>query len=429
LRRAIFWTILSVLVAFAGFSLLKKHVQRTPSGELNVRSDVLVYVQASADLLAGRDMYHTDKVDPYIYPPFYAFANIPLLLVHPLLLDILWYILNVVLIGAIIYQCWFLFTGASFRSAPRKEQWVCAGLSVLFSLRYLVRNAQQGNVNVVLLFLVVFGFYMIRRTGRAYWAGLPGLAAAIKFLPLVAFLYFIAKRQWRCLGYGLLALLVATFLPSVLIGFEKNWIFLQSFFSVLGARFSPDGVAVENFAVWGTVGRLLSHQPAFLIAPGEPVYLNLVNLTLPSLRILVYGVNALLLLFCYNAARMEGSGNAQSSALPKEGSIVLVLLAMHLVSILIEDHHAVTYLVAYLYALIAWRRRAVTTRWFGLLLFASGILSIVLNHDIVVPIAGKTTYMILLSYSLPTLPVGIILFALALQTMRAHRKRVPLKSG
>lgn len=430
MRRGLFWLLLSLVVALAGVAILKKHIGTSPTGEMTVRSDVLVYVDAAADLLAGRDLYHRpDRVDPYVYPPFFAVVNIPLVGMNPLLVDVLWYLLNVVLVGAIIFLSYHLFTGTSFARAQAREQWTCAGLGLLFASRYLIRNAQQGNVNVVLLFLILLSLYLISRTGKEHWAAILGVAAAIKVLPLAFFLYFAARRQWKCIGYGAAAFVGATFLPALVVGPAKNWEYLRSFIAVVDARLLPDGVRVENFAVWGTLGRLLSHQPAFFSESERPVYVNFLDLDLATIRLLVHGVNLVLLAICFFAVRRESRRPAQSVTVPRGGSIVLVLLFMHLSAILIEDHHTVAYLVAYIYVLLAWRRGTVRSPWFGRILLSSAIASCLLTFDVVVPLFGRQAYMMLLAYSLPTLAIGCILFVLVLSCLLQQPRRAPDAAG
>jgi len=75
-RRSFFW-----LLLVAALSLLDIHSEEgSPDqsfGKDIVRSDVLVYVKAAGDMLQERHLYRSGEPDPYLYPPFYAFLNIP----------------------------------------------------------------------------------------------------------------------------------------------------------------------------------------------------------------------------------------------------------------------------------------------------------------------------------------------------------------
>jgi hypothetical protein len=400
-------------------------VRFSPTGERIVRSDVLVYVQAARDLIEGRDLYApAPGRDPYVYPPFYALLHVPVIAFDPLAIDVAWYLLNVFFLCAALHLGFSLFTGARFIDLPVRRQWLYAGLPLAFAARYLARNAQQGNVNVAVLFAIVLAFYMRERTGRASWAGLVGLAAAIKVLPLVFFVYYLGRRRWRDLGFACGAFLVASLLPAAVVGIETYGAYLQSFADYLQRRMAPAGVAVENFSFWGLFGRLLSPQVAFTLADGSPVYVNVAGLELRSVAALVHAVQVVLLGIVYTVAR-----RTEPRAEPRNGALVVALLTMNLASALIEEHHAVTFLVAFLYLLVAWRTRAAAAPLFVAALLAAGILSNLVTYDAIVPLFGKRAYMTLLAYSIPVLPVGVLLLALVLHRPmcggRARESRVP----
>jgi len=123
-----------------------------------------------------------------------------------------------------------------------------------------------------------------------------------------------------------------------------------------------------------------------------------------------------------NAAKQllqkESSKQSLKPEAPKHAALVVALLTLNLTSILIEDHHTVNYMIAYLYLLIAWRQRVITKKIVILLTLLTGVLSILISYDVIVPLFGKFSYMIVLSYSLPVLPIGIILLGLVIYCSR-----------
>ena len=76
----------------------------------------------------------------------------------------------------------------------------------------------HGQLTAVLLLLVV-GSWALDRTGRDLGAGfLLGAAATIKLFPAFLFLYFLARRRWRALVGGAMAVAGLTVLTGAVVG-------------------------------------------------------------------------------------------------------------------------------------------------------------------------------------------------------------------
>jgi hypothetical protein len=76
----------------------------------------------------------------------------------------------------------------------------------------------QGQLNLVLLLLLV-GLWAAERSDRAAWAGVClGLAAAIKLFPALFFVYYLLRRRWAVLAWGAGTLALATALTAAVLG-------------------------------------------------------------------------------------------------------------------------------------------------------------------------------------------------------------------
>ena len=87
----------------------------------------------------------------------------------------------------------------------------------------------HGNVNLFILFLVALGLYAIRRQ-RDYLGGATiALAIACKVTPALFIPYFVWKRAWKTLaGIAVGLVLFLVLIPSLLLGFARNWELLHS---------------------------------------------------------------------------------------------------------------------------------------------------------------------------------------------------------
>src|SRR5262249_18285965 len=162
------------------------------------------------------------------------------------------------------------------------------------------------------------------------------------------------KRKWKELGIVVGSCVVATLLPALLIGARAEWEFLKSFYGYTQAQFGPQGLEIENFSLWGTLGRLLVHAKAFEYPDGHPVFVNLLSMDPWIIRIAAVGLAGTIIAAAYAAARRDVPGPESGGRSPSQRSFLLTLLAMNLVSTLTEDHHLVGLMVVYLWLLVSW---------------------------------------------------------------------------
>ena len=92
-------------------------------------------------------------------------------------------------------------------------------LTLFLVLDYVNRNANQGNVNV-LMFLAMMAAVDLSDRGKFVWAGVAtGLGAMIKVYPGAAALYFLCARRWSEFVLSIFFTLLFTFgLPAIIYG-------------------------------------------------------------------------------------------------------------------------------------------------------------------------------------------------------------------
>ncbi len=97
-------------------------------------------------------------------------------------------------------------------------------------------NFDYGQVNLILMVMIVADLTVV----RSRWRGvLVGLAGAIKLTPLLFLYYFVAQRQWRSLLRGLAVAAGATaitwaILPSDSVRYWFHQVFDASRTGALG---------------------------------------------------------------------------------------------------------------------------------------------------------------------------------------------------
>ncbi len=91
----------------------------------------------------------------------------------------------------------------------------------------LRQHVQQGQLSLLLLFLMIAG-WSAERSGQEGRAGIwLGLAAALKIFPGFLFLYFLFRRQWRVLTFGTVTVLMTATATSLAFGPQIYRVYLH----------------------------------------------------------------------------------------------------------------------------------------------------------------------------------------------------------
>ncbi|MEX0704134.1 MAG: glycosyltransferase family 87 protein [Planctomycetales bacterium] len=157
---------------------------------------------------------------------------------------------NLVGLAAFFTSLWLIVRELKIRVSA----WgVAIFLSLLLVCDPFRQTINQGQVNFVLLLLIVLAWIADRR-GRAWGAGLCVAAAAcVKLYPALFFFLFAARRDWRTLAWGIGGGLGITLFTAAVLG-------PQAYLDYLGKPLS----ALQPFTnEWGNVSLLAFWQRLF----------------------------------------------------------------------------------------------------------------------------------------------------------------------
>jgi len=221
---------------------------------------------------------------------------------------------------------------------------------LLLSLRPILGDLHHGNINLLILFLIVAMFQAWRHERDLLAGLLLGLAISLKVTPALFVPYFAYKRSWRTVASTFAGLaLFLMIAPSLIIGPQFNFECLQTWWHRMLTPFLIDGSTSPqeiNQSMVGVITRLLTE-----IQPGTNRYdvrldLNLLALDPKVVSYLVKGVAlglvGLLAVLCKTPIR-----DRQDPQLL--GEAALVVLTMLFVSERSWKHHFVTMLLPYTY--------------------------------------------------------------------------------
>ncbi len=171
--------------------------------------DFKVYQRAAERAVAGEKIYLLEDPHRYLYAPVVTFLFFPLAVLPTAAGKVFWLALNAVLLVAI------------FRSAARllfHEGRAPPGfyaLVLLLSFRFIDNNIGHGQLNILLLWLVLRAYEEASRL-RYGRAGLAlATAVAAKIVPAVFLLELVLRGRWRFLAWTIAAFAALMAVPAV----------------------------------------------------------------------------------------------------------------------------------------------------------------------------------------------------------------------
>jgi len=337
-------------------------------------SDPRVFLHAARLMLQGGDIVNTPNTFGlyYVYPPFFAFLYIPLLILPTKAVIVLWTIVSVILLGWSMAAFYSGMTGRPFLSIPARTRWVVFSFVLVLTARFIFFHLQSGQSDIIVLALSVFGLVLLSRK-QELPAGLAfGLSIVLKITSVPFVFWFLAKRSGKVLAGMVLGCLVAVTLPALIVGpqkdlyYHREW-FKQVFTSNSVALGVPSGVG--NLSMRAQLGRFFQRTTPFTYR-GRGYQFTIVELQ-PRAIIIV----SLLITGAVAAAIVWYAvhyGNA-SPLISEWGGYALVFGLIPTFSTWTEIHHLVLLVPAYLYVVHLWYSQLVTDPWFKVLVVLSFI--------------------------------------------------------
>ena len=278
--------------------------------------------------------------------PFSTLAIWPLAGLAPLTAKHIWILLNLVLL---VPLGWLL------RSMTRLSY---QRIALAFSLSVpLYRNLQFGQFYVLLLLLIVAACWAYLRGHRRLAGVLVAIAAACKIFPVLFFVFFLQRRDWRALVWGAITAAGAACVSVAVFGWNVHRTYLHEVlpWALHGGGLQPY-VPVASFS--GILHRLFLSEPQWNPHPWHSSPLCYA-LLLPALQMLVLAP-AILLIRRGDRTRsrilLEWSAlltaSLTISTLPASYNFVLMALPMCIVAALLLRRRQYGWLAALVFAYI-----------------------------------------------------------------------------
>jgi hypothetical protein len=255
---------------------------------------------------AGQQVIHGGALYPdnireyfeFIYPPLPAillaipswFGKLPLYVVLSVLNAAAWWYTG-------------MFSNAMTGSGRSPGPWLEA-LPALVTVTFVFDQFDLGQPNLVLLAMMLWGFWCLQHQ-RSWLAGFMfALATAIKVFPIAVLPYLIWRRQWAAtvatLAFTGILLYVA---PAPIRGFERNAAELKTWYQGMVGSSSEKGFGQRDEQNWSWVNQSLIAVTHRLVRPinynqedpnKPPRTMNIIDVDYKTANWIVLAVSVLL---------------------------------------------------------------------------------------------------------------------------------------
>lgn len=347
-----FYRVLAAIAVLVVIYLASAKLIRNPVA----KPDLETYLHAASLILGGNNPYLTPIPAGaffYVYPPLFAVLFIPFTFI-PINIDVvLWCVLNVLLIGWSMKTFYELINGTSFFEIPAQTRWAVCFFALLPTFKFIFNHLSFGQSDIVILALAVLGLAYWARNRQVTGGVAIGFSIVTKVIPLPLAIWFAAKGNVRITMGIALGLLAGLLLPALLLGFGKNLEFLDYWvrhivlYSDLRHIKTPMHV---NFSLQAQLYRFFSDTMAFEY-DGMPYYLTL--FTVPAETLHLAG-RLIVILVAGTLAGYALMYRKQGTLVSQWGGVALAFSLMPLFVTVMQKHHLVLLLPAYIYVVHLW---------------------------------------------------------------------------
>jgi hypothetical protein len=214
--------------------------------------DYPLWFWAGQQVLQGKPLYPSDPnaYFEFIYPPLPA-----ILLALPSALGKIPLYLGLSLLNAAAWWMTSQISNAMAGSARIPSAWIAA-LPGFLTITFVFDMFDLGQPNLVLLALMLLGFWWLQR-GRPWAAGtMFALATAIKVFPVAVLPYLVWRRHW--IAAASLIVFTGIFLfvvPAPVRGFERNVAELSTWYRGMIGSSSEKGFGQRDEQNWSWVNQ------------------------------------------------------------------------------------------------------------------------------------------------------------------------------
>jgi len=214
--------------------------------------DFKVYYFASSLTKGGENPYQTSLIKDaltaygqplmatrFLYPMTFALFFIPFTFFTLESAAQIWLIINICFIALCFYFCNIIVKNKNHLC------WIAVSLVLMAFFNPLYYTLKLGQINVVILFLLLLSLFFITKQPEkkiySLFIGVAlGVATLIKIFPVIILFYLFIKKKYKIVIIAVVTIIFLTTISGLIVGFDQE---IQYYFKKLPAVFSSVPVA------------------------------------------------------------------------------------------------------------------------------------------------------------------------------------------
>lgn len=189
--------------------------------EAKGKGDIDIYLSASRDFFAGKNIYKVlyHEQFHYFYDIIFAILIAPLRIFNLYWAGFIWLAINYLL----TFRIWRIISSYLPKNSLSKQNLnLLFILSLIFVFSVWHKNIRYGQVTIFILYLCTEGIYQIQKKNAITGSVLIALGISVKILPIVLIPYLLYRKYFKeCLYIPVLVVLVGWIVPGLFFGFEQ----------------------------------------------------------------------------------------------------------------------------------------------------------------------------------------------------------------
>ena len=216
--------VIFVIIAALYAGLLYKYLHSAPKRDY---SDFRVYYAAAERFISRQDLYAESdtSITPFKYSPAFAMLVSWLSFFSKKTAGVIFFSINFIALISV-----FILSGKLIirNKISTKQKIFLYAVPAIYTIRFITYILYTGQVNIIMLALLLCGFYFLDKRKDVAAASCIGLSIMFKYTPFILLPFFIFRKKFKLAALILLFIAFYCLMPTAYLGIKTNALYLKN---------------------------------------------------------------------------------------------------------------------------------------------------------------------------------------------------------